>query len=105
MRPLLLACCALTLITGGGPPRADEHVTFESARYRIGELQQRLARERGETIAQRPTAIIDAWLSKPDGSGPYPAVVTLHGCSGLRPAHRIAAENLNAFGYVSLVVD
>jgi len=85
---------------------ADELVRFESARYRVGELQQRLARERGETIAPRPTAMLEAYLSKPKGDGPFPAVVSLHGCNGLRPALRTAeAERLNALGYVSLVVD
>jgi len=85
---------------------ADELVRFESARYRFIELQQRLARERGETITPRPATIIEAFLSKPEGEGPFPAVVSLHGCSGLSHSLRMAeADFLNALGYVSLVVD
>jgi dienelactone hydrolase len=83
----------------------DELVRFDSASYRVGELQQRLARERGETITPRPGDTIEGYLSKPEGPGPFPAVVSLHSCSGLRPALRIAAEQLTALGYVSLVVD
>ena len=76
---------------------ADELVRFESARYRFIELQQRLARERGETITPRPATIIEAFLSKPEGEGPFPAVVSLHGCSGLSHSLRMAeADFLNA---------
>jgi len=85
---------------------ADELVRFESARYRVGELQQRLARLRGENIAPPAATTIEAYLSKPDGSGPFPAVVSMHGCNGLRPALRVAeGEYLKALGYVALVVD
>jgi dienelactone hydrolase len=86
--------------------RADELVRFGSASYRVGELQQRLARLRGETIARPAPTTIEGYLSKPNGPGPFPAVVSLHGCSGLRPALRVAeGEYLKALGYVALVVD
>jgi len=85
---------------------ADELVRFESARYRIGELQQRLARERGETIKAAPATIIEGYLSKPEGDGPFPAVVSMHGCNGLRAASRAAGgEYLKSLGYVAFVVD
>jgi len=85
---------------------ADELVGFESARYRVGELQQKLARLRGETIAPRRAETIEAYLSKPEGDGLFPVVVSLHGCAGLSPAAReAAARYLNSLGYVSLVVD
>ena len=45
---------------------ADELVRFDSARYRVGELQQRLARERGEAIKPKPATIIEGYLSKPE---------------------------------------
>jgi dienelactone hydrolase len=85
---------------------ADELVRFESAAYRVGELQQRLARARGETITPRPGETIEAYLSRPEGRGAFPAVVSLHGCAGSRPALRIAeGEYLKSLGYVALVVD
>jgi dienelactone hydrolase len=85
---------------------ADELVKFDSAAYRMGQIQQRQARERGETPANAPDATLEGYLSKPDGSGPFPAVVYLHGCSGLstNTRHRMA-ELMTGWGYVSLVVD
>jgi dienelactone hydrolase len=93
------------------PARAAERLQFESARYQIGPLQQRLARERGEAIARPPAEIIDGFLIKPEGNGPFPAVVHLHGCNGLPKAFKAGADEgqwskqLAAWGYVVLVVD
>jgi dienelactone hydrolase len=68
-------------------------------------IRQRQARERGETpVAAAET--IDAYLSRPDGDGPFPAIVYLHGCGGLSTAtrHRIA-DLMTGWGYVTLAVD
>jgi len=56
-----------------------------------------------------------AWLFKPSGQGPFPAVVMLHGCSGVysygNPAKGIAVlyrewgDRLVKAGYVALLVD
>lgn len=45
-------------------------------------------------------------LKKPDGLGPFPAVVLLHGCGGISPKrdHRWA-ERLAGWGYVTLQAD
>ena len=45
-------------------------------------------------------------LKKPDGVGPFPAVILLHGCGGISPKrdHRWA-ERLSGWGYVTLQVD
>jgi dienelactone hydrolase len=48
---------------------------------------------------------LEAYLSQPAGDGPFPAVVLLHGCSGLAPRSRMWAERLNAWGYATLIVD
>jgi len=90
---------------------AAERVQFESARYQVSAFQLRLARERGETVARPPAEIISGYLTKPDGPGPFPAVIHLHGCNGLSKAFRDGAdkgqwsEQLAAWGYVVLVVD
>jgi dienelactone hydrolase len=42
---------------------------------------------------------------RPDGLGPFPAVVLLHGCLGVRAKDTRWAEALRAEGYVALVVD
>ena len=84
---------------------AEELVRFDSAPFLMGLIQQRQARERGETPSQ-PADTIEAYLSKPDGSGPFPAVVYLHGCGGLsnRTRHRVA-DRTTGWGYVLLAVD
>lgn len=44
-------------------------------------------------------------LFKPEGQGPFPAVVLLHGCAGLNSAHYTMAKELVKQGYIALVVD
>ncbi len=107
-----LAFAPLTLLTlAASPARAAERIQFESAHYQVGPLQQRLARERGETLARAPAEVIDGYLTKPDGAGPFPAIVHLHGCSGLADAFKAGTEmgmwpaRLAGWGYVVLTVD
>ncbi len=45
-------------------------------------------------------------LARPDGAGPFPAVVGLHGCAGMHEATKQRlADELVAWGYVVLLVD
>lgn len=84
---------------------AEELVTFKSAPYSLGLIQQRLARERGET-PKETREMIDGYLSKPDGDGPFAAVIYLHGCGGLSERTRKRVSSLmTSWGYVSLAVD
>ena len=48
---------------------------------------------------------ITATLVRPDGDGPFPAVVQLHGCGGLEPQSYRWARWFADHGYVSIVVD
>ena len=52
------------------------------------------------------TLMLTGRLKKPEGDGPFPAVVMLHGCGGisLRRDNRWA-ERLAGWGYVALLVD
>lgn len=90
---------------------AAERVQFESARYQVGPLQLRLARERGESVVRPPADVIDGYLTRPDGAGPFAAVVHLHGCNGLPNAFKdgtekgMWSERLAGWGYAVLVVD
>jgi dienelactone hydrolase len=85
---------------------ADEAVQFDAVRYGVGDLQQRLARERGETVERPPSLTLTGYLAKPHGNGPFPAVVYLHGCLGLGDfRRRLAAGQMTDWGYVSFVVD
>jgi len=45
------------------------------------------------------------YLVRPDGPGPFPAVVVLHGCNGFSSASAAIADNLKSLGYVALTVD
>jgi hypothetical protein len=92
MTGLIVTLCAQTVRSP-----AEELVKFDSVPYLRGQIQQRQARERGETPANAPDATIDGYLSKPDGSGPFPAVVYVHGCSGLSTnTRKCMAERLTA---------
>ena len=89
----LLACVA-------SPAAAQDRVTFPS-------LDADLAGGRATTIS--------AYLYRPPGAGPFPAVVGLHGCGGLLERGRMRgfvhesaadwARRLSAVGYVVLLPD
>jgi len=83
---------------------AEELIRFESVPLRIGEIEQRAEIERGK--APKPPDTVEAYLSKPQGSGPFPAIVYLHGCGGLSKSKRDAIAGLmTGWGYVTLAVD
>ena len=48
---------------------------------------------------------ITAKLRKPQGQGPFPAVVLIHGTRGIREHHYRWIERLSRWGYVALLVD
>lgn len=48
---------------------------------------------------------ISAHIYKPDGNGPFPAVILLHGSGGLSGHHHNWARTLVSWGYVAAVVD
>jgi len=51
------------------------------------------------------TLQLSGQLYRPDGPGPFPAVVALHGCGGIQPMHHRWAHTLQQWGYVVLLVD
>jgi len=86
-------------------PRVDQ-VQFDSASRPLGRLQERLARERGEEPKPLAGDRIQGFLAKPQGEGPFPAVLILHGCGGLSAYVRDDLPRLLAsWGYVALAVD
>jgi dienelactone hydrolase len=48
---------------------------------------------------------IRGFVSKPEGTGPFPAVIIAHGCVGVEQNHFEWAQRLNSWGYVAIVVD
>lgn len=55
------------------------------------------------------SATLRGYLYKPDGEGPFPAVILLHGCSGLEggvgPGLQNLASYLNRNGFAALILD
>jgi dienelactone hydrolase len=89
---LMLWCaCALIADASAAPL---ERVEFDGASQRLLS---------GRTITGER---IQGYLAKPDGAGPFPAVLVLHGCGGMHEATRQKlADHLVAWGYVALLVD
>jgi len=52
-----------------------------------------------------PPVELSALVYRPPGDGPFPAIVMLHGCSGIIRTELGWAVELQKMGYVSLVVD
>ena len=57
------------------------------------------------SVTQPQPATLTGNLYKPAGSGPFPALVLLHGCSGIQPRDIAWAQWLTARGYVAFALD
>ena len=83
-------------------PAAAETVRFPTAAMTPA-LQQKLTGNRG--IAAAPQQIAGE-LYRPEGRGPFPAVIGLHGCGGRRQAWEdTLGAQVTAMGWVMLSVD
>jgi dienelactone hydrolase len=63
-----------------------------------------------ETIRIRNSSVLEAdglnaTVYAPQGKGPFPAVVLLHGCAGIMEKHHDWAKELVDWGYVALILD
>ncbi|MBI4611473.1 MAG: dienelactone hydrolase family protein [Candidatus Rokubacteria bacterium] len=56
-------------------------------------------------VAPNAPARIPATLYRPEGPGPFPAVVLLHGCEGVSASHHDWGRWFRERGYVALVLD
>ena len=102
----LLIVAGACLGPNAGPARADEQVRFDSAAARPSPFRERLAKQRGEVIPPAQGVPLIGYLSRPQGDGPFPAVVVMHGCGGLSSRVRNAVpRQLVSWGYAVLVVD
>jgi dienelactone hydrolase len=63
------------------------------------------AAEAVKVPATATTPEVPAYLAKPAGAAPAPAVVVLHGCEGYSDAYRGVADWLASHGYVALAID
>jgi dienelactone hydrolase len=97
---VLTAFAVLLAAMGGAPAAAAEVQGPETVSIPAG--------------GKNTPPMLDARLYRPSGPGPYPAVVALHGCSGLwsskdasalSPRHTDWGERLAALGYVVVFPD
>jgi len=80
-------------------------VRFSTASQIPSALALRRAKERGTAVAARPITPMRGMLVVPRGEGPFPAVVLVHGCRGVRPYLQEWAHTIASWGYVTLLVD
>ena len=100
------ACFCLVGCLGAGHAGAGELVHLESATVKPTPFQLRIARQNGQALKVVPGVLLNGYLTRPPGDGPFPAVVVLHGCSGLFPGgEKTWSERLSSWGYAVLVVD
>jgi len=106
VRPTLLIALLFTGQWFAQPPAsAVERVAFESAALPPSPFRQRLAKQQGLELTQESGQALWGYLSKPEGEGPFAAVVMLHGCNGLPPGGPSATTWLTDEGYVTLQID
>src|SRR5262252_2153351 len=91
---VLLLWCVVGALTADAWAIPLERVEFESASQRLNSI---------EII---PGDRIQGYLAKPEGVGPFPAVIGLHGCAGMHDTTKQRlTDDLVAWGYVILLVD
>src|SRR5262245_20830921 len=91
---VLLLWCVVGALTADAWATRLERVDFESASQRLNAI---------EVI---PGYRIQGYLAKPEGAGPFPAVIGLHGCAGMHDTTKQRlTDDLVAWGYVILLVD
>jgi dienelactone hydrolase len=89
-----MLCCVPLALMADAWATPLERAEFESASQRL--ISGGLIR--GDRI--------EGYLAKPDGAGPFPAVIGLHGCAGMHDTTKQKlVDDLVAWGYVILLVD
>jgi dienelactone hydrolase len=83
-----LALLVVVLLAACGPTGPGGRIPFQS-----------IAGARG------PANGLDGTLKLPDGPGPFPVVILLHGCGGLGVNQTLWAERLNDWGYAAFILD
>ena len=83
----------------------SQAVHFSSAGSQPTPFQVKQAEAKGQKLEVKPGITLDGSLTKPDGSGPFPAVVLLHGCNGVRGFEQTWADALGNAGFVVLLID
>jgi dienelactone hydrolase len=89
---------------------ASETVQFEGARFR-SEMTATDAISNGIPVLPPAPTEVQGYVVKPQGQGPFPAVIVLHGCAGMgtlfnpRLERNFWPDLLTSWGYAVLLVD
>src|SRR5215472_16079957 len=97
----------------GSPDRVDRRLAAILATARFGlALALGVGAAHAGTLIEFPSlderafpSHLLGYLARPDGAGPFPAVVVLHGCPGFFGGYAEIADQLKSWGYVALAVD
>ncbi len=96
-------------ILEGAEFEGAEVVEFESVFYTYppSPFKVKQAKKLGKALEPNtePSIRLTGYLAKPEGEGPFPAVVFMHGCEGIWAATEVWSDRLVAWGYVVLSVD
>ena len=85
---LIAGCLAAMMLFGfQAAVHAAEVVHFTSAVLPPTAFKLKRAKAQGKELELEPGFPVWGHLSKPTGAGPFPAVVLMHGCSGIFPTH------------------
>ena len=88
---------------------AAEPVEFRSASFTIepSPFKVKQAKKKGITLEPEiyPSIPLRGFLQIPEGQGPFPAVILMHGCAGVEIWNTMWSERLAAWGYAVLSVD
>jgi hypothetical protein len=84
-------------------------VEFESVSftYPLSPFKVKQAKKKGITLDPKiePSIPLKGFFTKPEGVGPYPAVILLHTCAGISEHEESWSDRLVEWGYVVLAVD
>ncbi len=105
--PLSVAASAILALAiwAAQPANTSELVHFESVVYPPTPFKVKRAKERGIELEPKIAETIAGYLYRPDGEGPFPAIILMHGCGGMGQWNGIWSRRLVDWGYVVLVMD
>ena len=104
-----IAACVITACSSPAPPSNSATTPLDDDQGGFITFASITPQGAGDYLAHYASSektLITGQLSMPgDLSHPVPAVVILHGSSGVNAGERVWAQRMNALGYASLVVD
>lgn len=113
----ILQFCALAVAVLFSPGALSAQPVFENAvvvefesvsfTYPLSPFKVKQAKKKGITFDPKtePSIPLKGFFTKPEGAGPYPAVILLHTCAGISEHEESWSDRLVAWGYVVLTVD